>query len=103
MLNYDKLYNVNRMNVLEQLSSDISQLVIMRASYMFYLNQHYMACSDFSDYMDMGKTPPEDAENVLRLLMRYLNLMEIICPYLKKNTKRLEHSRYFLRLIHLIA
>lgn len=62
ILNDDKIYNKERGTILEQISSDISHVVIMHASYMFYINQHYMASSDYIDYLEMGHTPPEDSQ-----------------------------------------
>lgn len=62
LLNDPNIYNKERKKVMNDLSNDLSELVLMHLSWLFYLNDHYMMSSDYIDYMDMNMTPPEDSQ-----------------------------------------
>lgn len=52
----------DRLELLDIFSSDVEALFIQHLAYIFYLNDHYMASSDYTDYLEMDMTPPEDAQ-----------------------------------------
>ena len=54
--------NANRVKAMEDISLDISHLIIYHISLLFDLKQHYMALSDYIDHLNMGYTPPEDSQ-----------------------------------------
>jgi len=62
LLNDAKIFNKDRKKALEDFSNDITDLVIMHLSYVFFLNQHYLSSSDFRDYFDIGETPPKNSQ-----------------------------------------
>ncbi len=62
LLNDNRIYLKNRINVLDTFSYDIEQIFVLHLSYLFYLNQHYMASTDYADSMDLGITPQENSQ-----------------------------------------
>ena len=62
MLNLGDVRVANRDEILEQFSIDIKNLFILHISYLFYLNDHYMASSDYVDYLDMEMQPVEGSQ-----------------------------------------
>lgn len=62
MINDNELYDKNRIKFLNLLSKDVEDIFIKNFIYTFTLNDHYMASTDYSDYMDMGMEPPENSQ-----------------------------------------
>lgn len=62
LLNDNEIYLKSRIKELNTIAKDIEQIFILHISYLFFLNDHYMMSSDFSDYMDMGMSPPDDCQ-----------------------------------------
>lgn len=62
LLNDNEIYNDKRVSVLNVLSQDIKDVFILHFIYTFTLSGHYMASSDYLDYLEMGQTPPEDSQ-----------------------------------------
>ncbi len=62
LLNDSEIYNPSREKALNELSADVSELVLIHLSWLFYLNQHYMGSTDHLDYLECGMTPPEDSQ-----------------------------------------
>lgn len=64
------LHNDNRMHLgqnerekmLGVFSQDLKDLFIQHLAYLFFLNNHYMMSSDYTDHLEMGMTPPEGSE-----------------------------------------
>lgn len=62
LLNDNEIYSSKRDQVLNDISEDITHLVIMHLSLIFYLSEHYMASTDYLDHLEFGQTPPEDSQ-----------------------------------------
>ncbi|MCH8034508.1 MAG: hypothetical protein IH950_12240 [Bacteroidetes bacterium] len=62
LLNDNETYLKNRPAALDSFSKDLRNIFIMHFSYLFYLNNHYMASSDYVDSLDCGLTPEEDSQ-----------------------------------------
>ena len=52
----------NRINLLNQLFLDIQNIFIKHFCWLFTLKDHYMMSSDYVDYLDMGRTPPDNSQ-----------------------------------------
>ena len=55
-------HNPKELELINTFMADIKYIVLQHISFMFYLLPHFMASSDYTDYMDMGMTPPEGCE-----------------------------------------
>ena len=55
-------HNPKELELINTFMTDIKYIVLQHISFMFYLLPHFMASSDYTDYMDMGMTPPEGCE-----------------------------------------
>ena len=51
-----------RQMALDNFSKDLEDIFIQHLSYLFYLNQHYMMSTDYTDSLEMGMTPDEDSQ-----------------------------------------
>jgi hypothetical protein len=78
--NNNEIYSENRIKELNMIANDLEQLFILHISYLFYLNDHYMMSSDFSDYMDMDMTPPDDCQYFVAPFIQ-----ETFNKFIKKN------------------
>ena len=47
---------------LNQFERDLIAIFVQHFAYLFYLNDHYMASTDYVDYLDMGLTPEVDSQ-----------------------------------------
>jgi hypothetical protein len=61
-LNDNQMYLKNRLKLLDELSGDIREIFINHFVWLFTLNEHYMASSDYVDCLDCGVTPEEDSQ-----------------------------------------
>lgn len=52
----------DKIDALNIFSTDVAAIFIQHFAYLFYLNEHYMSSSDYSDYMDMGMKPEEGSQ-----------------------------------------
>lgn len=62
MINDNKIRIPQRIKLLDLFKTDLENLFILHACAIFYLNDHYMVSSDYLDHLEMGMTPPEDAQ-----------------------------------------
>jgi len=62
LLNDDRIYFEGRLDVLNTFSSDVADLFILHLAYLFSINQHYMASSDYVDALECGLTPEPDSQ-----------------------------------------
>lgn len=62
LLNDNEIHNPNRVKYLNTFSTDIEAIFIQHFSYIFFLNDHYMMSSAYTDYLDVGMTPVEDSQ-----------------------------------------
>jgi hypothetical protein len=62
LLNDNNIYLKNRIKVVDIFSYDIEHIFVLHLSYLFYLNQHYMASTDYADSMDLGLQPQENSQ-----------------------------------------
>lgn len=63
MLSNDgRIFLENRIELLEQFSEDLDNLLILHLGLIFYLNGHYMMSSDYVDYLDCDLSPPVDSQ-----------------------------------------
>lgn len=62
LLNDKDIHNGNSINLLNIFDQDCRNLFILHLGYLFYINGHYMASSDYVDFMDMGIAPPPDSQ-----------------------------------------
>ncbi len=62
LLNDNEIYLENRLDSLNTFSKDLESIFVLHFSYLFYLNDHYMASSDYVDSLDCGLTPEEGSQ-----------------------------------------
>jgi len=62
LLNDNQIALPGRRKALDQFAKDARDLFILHLSYMFYVNSHYMAGSDFVDCLECGTTPEPDSQ-----------------------------------------
>ena len=55
-------HNPKELELIDTFMTDIKYIVLQHISFMFYLLPHFMVSSDYTNYMDMGMTPPEGCE-----------------------------------------
>lgn len=63
ILNCNEIYFQDREKHLQNIYIVVKQIFTMHLAFVFHLNSHYMMSSDYSDYRDLGFTPPEDCES----------------------------------------
>ena len=47
---------------IDMINNDLLDLLVLHFAYLFTLNGHYMASSDYIDYLDLYKEPEEDSQ-----------------------------------------
>lgn len=62
LLNDNEIYLPYRIKALSQYQNDIKNIFILHLAYLFYLNEHYMASTDYIDALDCGLTPEENSQ-----------------------------------------
>lgn len=62
LLNDNKVYVKERMEILERFRNDLREIFILHLGYLFYMNDHYMMSSDYLDCLEFGEKPAEDLE-----------------------------------------
>ncbi len=62
ILNDNEVQFGGRVKSLDTFSLDLTAVFVQHFAYLFYLNEHYMMSSDYSDFRDMGMTPVEDCQ-----------------------------------------
>jgi hypothetical protein len=62
LLNDKSISLDNRLQVLDTLSSDIRDVLILHLAYIFFLNDHYMTSSDYLDSLECGVVPEPDSQ-----------------------------------------
>ena len=60
--NDNEIYLNDRIEKLNEFSSDLNDIFILHFSYLFYVKQNYMMSSDYMDYRDLGQEPPDKSE-----------------------------------------
>ncbi|MDP1971070.1 MAG: hypothetical protein Q8K42_09080 [Methylobacter sp.] len=62
MLNDNTIFIKNRLQYLNNISNDVQNLFILHLAYLFYLNDHYMASSDYMDCLECSVKPEEGSQ-----------------------------------------
>lgn len=62
LLNDKTLYLPNRVNALDIFLNDLTAVFVQHFAYLFYLNNHYMMASDYTDSLDLGLEPEEESQ-----------------------------------------
>lgn len=62
LMNDNQLYLKNRLEIINEFSTDIRNIFILHFSYLFHLNDHYMVSSDYIDAFDCGIIPEEEMQ-----------------------------------------
>lgn len=62
MLNDNQIYSPDRLNALDNFSSDLEHIIIQHLAYIFSVHDHYMMSSDYTDSLEIGITPEEDSQ-----------------------------------------
>lgn len=62
VLNDKDIYNETRISALNNFAEDFENLFILHIGYLFYINDHYLMSSDYSDSMDLGLEPEEGSQ-----------------------------------------
>lgn len=61
LINDNEVYLENdRLKALDNFSKDLEDILIQHLAYIFYLNDHYMMSSDYTDSLEMGVQPEEE-------------------------------------------
>lgn len=62
LLNDNEIYIQNRLTALDSFSKDLEDIFIQHFCYIFYLNEHYMMSSDYTDSLEVGAIPEEGSQ-----------------------------------------
>jgi hypothetical protein len=64
LLNDNEIYLANnkRLNSLNRFSADLEDIFIQHLAFLFYLNEHYMMSSDYTDSLELGMEPEEGSQ-----------------------------------------
>lgn len=62
LLNDADIVISHRRRVLDQLRADVRDIFVFHMAYLLFLKEHYMASSDYVDYLDSGLQPEEDSQ-----------------------------------------
>lgn len=62
LLNDSELHLKNRIKSLDIFSNDLRNIFIFHFSNLFYINEHYMMASDYTDNLDLGIPPEEGSQ-----------------------------------------
>jgi len=93
LLNDNKVYVQERMEILERFRNDLREILILHLGYLFYMNDHYMMSSDYLDCLEVGETPTEDMQyEVAPFVQRIFDT--VLEPYRPDITKAIkDHSK----------
>lgn len=93
LINDNEIYLQNRIKYLDIFSTDLESIFIQHLAYVFYLNDHYMMSSDYTDSLEVGITPDEDSQYWVATFIQdiYENVIKLkrpdIANEIKNNTK----------------
>lgn len=62
LVNDNEIMANNRSEMLNLFNNDVIQIFILNCAYIFRLREHYMASSDYIDFLDVGQEPPKDSQ-----------------------------------------
>jgi len=62
MLNDNQIYSQERIETLDNFSSDLEHIIIQHLTYIFSVHDHYMMSNDYVDCLVIGITPEEDSQ-----------------------------------------
>jgi len=62
LLNANRIHLENRISILDRFNNDLENIFILHLSYLFYMNGHYMASSDYVDSLEIGATPEPNSQ-----------------------------------------
>lgn len=62
LLNDNEIHRLDRISNLDTFLKDLDDLFIQHFMFIFSIKGHYMMSSDYTDYRDMGKEPPDDSQ-----------------------------------------
>jgi len=80
LLNDNEIFIKDRLKYLNAFSKDLENIFILHLSYLFYLNGHYMASSDYIDSLECGLKPEEGSQYFVAPFVR-----EVFDNVIKKN------------------
>jgi hypothetical protein len=63
LLNANRIHLENRISILDKFNTDLEDIFVLHLSYLFYINWHYMASSDYVDSLDVGVTPEPNSQH----------------------------------------
>jgi hypothetical protein len=79
VINDNQIFSNERVKLLDQLSEDLKNLVILHLGFLFTLKPHYMSSSDYIDSLEMELEPEEGSQYfVAPFIQNFLD--EIIKP-----------------------
>lgn len=62
LINDNQVHFKNRISLLDLFRTDLENIFILHLSCIFYLNEHYMISSDYTDALDVGLNPEPDSQ-----------------------------------------
>ena len=62
LLNNNELPLIDKESIFKTILNDIKEIFVFHISSIFYINNHYMMSSDYTDSLDMGLTPVENSQ-----------------------------------------
>lgn len=62
LLNDNEVYLKDRIQILATFQCDLREIFILHLAYLFYLNDHYMMSTDYTDSLDVGEKPDENSQ-----------------------------------------
>jgi len=65
LMNCKDVETVNRQQHLDNIFVLLKDFFTLHLAFIFHLNSHYLMATDYTDYMDVGMTPPEGCERLV--------------------------------------
>jgi len=93
LLNNNEIYFINRLKLLDTFLTDLESIFIQHFAYIFYLNDHYMMSSDYTDSLDAGSVPEENSQYWVASFIQdiFINVIKLkrpdIAQEIKNNTQ----------------
>jgi len=63
--NDNEITRESRLETLSQFRNDVEEIIFHHLSYLFLLNEHYLASTDYTDSFDLGQTPAEGEQYIV--------------------------------------
>jgi len=84
--NDNEVINKNRIKLLDQLSSDVLNVVILHIACIILIDQHYIMASDYIDSLELGMTPEEGSQYLVAPYVQ--NMLNVTIKKYRKDIEK---------------